>query len=273
MLNKGLLPWSYFSRFLLPRPFLYESFSKYVYAWDTIKSDSDNNADWNQWDRLQNVTIKALCTSWISDLPWIFEWAQEENNRNERKSSFPSRAGSFGAPNPKEWYRRSELKTTQTHCVSKKTIRRGHQFTPPLDETLGSLVKTKQKKTTPSWGWVFIVFGAVAINGAPGRQRGCKAWLSSEKSIEHGGETQYTLASGHSHRLEMPFSCSSAGWGLLLRAHLEKPSTEAAWKQRLLFIMANLLVDVAHRNITHRVGGRGGGGGHHSHSSNIREVK
>lgn len=146
MLNKGLLPWSYFSRFLLPRPFLYESFSKYVYAWDTIKSDSDNNADWNQWDRLQNVTIKALCTSWISDLPWIFEWAQEENNRNERKSSFPSRAGSFGAPNPKEWYRRSELKTTQTHCVSKKTIRRGHQFTPPLDETLGSLVKTKQKK-------------------------------------------------------------------------------------------------------------------------------
>lgn len=46
---------------------------------------------------------------------------------------------------------------------------------------------------------------------------------------------------------------SIRGWRLLLRAHLEKPSTEAAWKQRFLFTMADLFVDVTLRNITHRV--------------------
>lgn len=34
-----------------------------------------------------------------------------------------------------------------------------------------------------------------------------KFLLSSEKSIEHEGETEYTLPLGHSDKLEMRFSC------------------------------------------------------------------
>lgn len=74
-----------------------------------------------------------------------------------------------------------------------------------------------------------------------------KLLLSSEKSIEHEGEIEYSKPSGHSDKLEKCLSRAKVQHPRL-RALIARTSgkviDEAAWKQRFLFTMADLFADV-----------------------------